>query len=324
MQRRTFIALFGAAAVPWPFAARAQQAMPTIGFIRSSAEAGFGHVVAAFRQGLSDAGYVDGRTIKIEFRWGEDSKERLSALAAELVRNDVKVIVGNASAMKAVMAATKTVPIVFVSGNDPVIGGLVANLNRPGGNITGVSYYEVPLVAKRLELLTELLPKAGHIAALVNPNFTGAQSEQQHLEAAARAMGRKMLIVSASTEDAIDTAFAQLTQANIDALLVGGSPFFVGRRRQIATLALRHAMPAVYVQREYVEAGGLASYGASATDAYRRAGSYVSRILKGERPGDLPVELPAKFELVINRQTAKALGIEIPTKLLFTADDVIE
>src|SRR4051794_26588764 len=211
MQRRTFNALFGAAAVPWPFAARAQQAMPTIGFIRSSAEAGFGHIVAAFRQGLSDAGYVDGRTIKIEFRWGDGSKERLSTLATELVRNDVKVIVGNASAMEAVMAATKTVPIVFVSGNDPVTGGLVANLHRPGGNITGVSYFEVPLAAKRLELLTELLPKAGNIAALINPNFTGAQSEQQHLETAARAMGRKMLIVSASTEDAIDGAFAQLT-----------------------------------------------------------------------------------------------------------------
>jgi putative tryptophan/tyrosine transport system substrate-binding protein len=324
MQRRTFIALFGAAAVPWPFAARAQQAMPTVGFIRSSAEAGFDHLVAAFRLGLSDAGYVDGRTIKIELRWCDGSKERLSTLATELVRNDVKVIVGNASAMEAVMAATKTVPIVFVSGNDPVTGGLVANLHRPGGNITGVSYFEVPLAAKRLELLTELLPKAGNIAALINPNFTGAQSEQQHLETAARAMGRKMLIVSASTEDAIDGAFAQLTQANIDALLVGGSPFFVGRRRQITTLALRHAMPAIYVQREYVQAGGLASYGASQIDAYRRAGSYVSRILKGERPGDLPVELPSKFELIINRQTAKALGIEIPTKLLFTADDVIE
>jgi hypothetical protein len=204
MQRRTFIALFGAAAVPWPFAARAQQAMPTVGFIRSSAEAGFDHLVAAFRLGLSDAGYVDGRTIKIELRWGDGSKERLSTLATELVRNDVKVIVGNASAMEAVMAATKTVPIVFVSGNDPVTGGLVANLHRPGGNITGVSYFEVPLAAKRLELLTELLPKAGNIAALINPNFTGAQSEQQHLETAARAMGRKMLIVSASTEDAID------------------------------------------------------------------------------------------------------------------------
>jgi len=322
MQRRKFIVL-GSATALWPFGAGAQQ-VPTVGFIRSSAEAGSGHLVAAFRQGLSDAGYVDGRTIKIEFRWGNGSKERLSTLATELVRNDVKVIVGNASAMAAVMAATKTVPIVFVSGNDPVTGGLVANLNRPGGNITGVSYFEAPLAAKRLELLTELLPKAGNIAALVNPNFTGAQSEQQPLEAAARAMGRKLLIVRASTEDAIDTGFAHLTQANIDALLVGGSPFFIGRRRQIVTLALRYAMPAIYVQREYVEAGGLASYGASATDAYRRAGSYVSRILKGEQPGDLPVELPSKFELVINRQTAKALSIEIPTKLLFTADDVIE
>ena len=298
--------------------------MPTVGFIRSSAEAGFDHLVAAFRLGLSDAGYVDGRTLKIEFRWGDGSNERLSTLAKELVRNDVKVIVSNASAMKAVMAATTTVPIVFVSGNDP-------GDRRPGHQPAPArrqhhrrELFEVPLVAKRLELLTELLPKAGNVAALVNPNFTGAQSEQQHLEAAARAMGRKMLIVSASTEDAIDNAFAQLTQANVDALLVGGSPFFVGRRRQITTLALRHAMPAIYVQREYVEAGGLASYGASATDAYRRAGSYVSRILKGEQPGDLPVELPAKFELVINRQTAKALGIEIPTKLLFTADDVIE
>ena len=324
MRRRELLALLGGTAAAWPFGARAQQAVPTVGFIRSSAEAGFDHLVAAFRLGLSDAGYVDGRTAKIEFRWGDGSNERLSTLAKELVRNDVKVIVSNASAMKAVMAATTTVPVVFVSGNDPVTGGLVTNLHRPGGNITGVSYFEVPLAEKRLELLTELLPKAGNIAALVNPNFTGAKSEQQHLEATARAMGRKMLIVSASTADAIDNAFAQLTRANVDALLVGGSPFFVGRRRQIATLALRHAVPAIYVQREYVEAGGLASYGASASDAYRRAGSYVSRILKGERPGDMPVELPTKFELVINRQTAKALGIEIPTKLLFTADDVIE
>jgi putative ABC transport system substrate-binding protein len=233
--------------------------MPTIGFIRSSAEAGFSHLVAAFRQGLSDAGYVDGRTVKIEYRWGDGSRERLSALATELARNDVKVIVANSGAMAAVMAVTKTVPIVFVSGEDPVTSGLVANLHRPGGNITGVSFFDVPLVAKRLELLTEMLPKAGNVAALVNPNFTGAQAEQQHLETAARAMGRKMLLVSASTEDAIDNAFAQLTQANVDALLVGGSPFFVGRRRQITTLALRHAMPAIYVQREYVEATPIAA-----------------------------------------------------------------
>lgn len=322
MRRREFVVL-GSAAALWPQGADAQQ-MPTIGFVRSSAEAGSGHLVAAFRQGLSDAGYAEGRNVRIEFRWGEDNRERLSALVTELVRNDVKVIVANFGAMAALTAATKTMPIVFVSGDDPVTSGLVANLHRPGGNMTGVSFFDVPLVAKRLELLTELLPKTDNVAALVNPNFPGAPSERRHLEAAVRAMGRKMLIVSATSEGEIDNAFMQLAQANIDALLVGASPLFVGRRRQITTLALRNAMPAIYVHREYVEAGGLASYGASQTDAYRRAGSYVSRILRGERPGDLPVELPTKFELVINRQTAKALGIEIPTKLLFTADDVIE
>jgi putative ABC transport system substrate-binding protein len=325
VRRRAFLAALGGA-IALPFAARAQSPgkLPVVGFLRSSTEAGFAHLVAAFRQGLSEVGYAEGRNIEIEFRWGDNDRARVSALANELVRSHVNAIVCNYGAMAAVAAATKTVPVVFVSGEDPVTGGLVANLYQPGGNVTGVTFFDIPLSAKRLQLLSELLPKAQSFALLLEPNFVGAQAELQHLEDAARAIGRQIRVFKAATEAEIDHAFASIARASVDALLVGGGPFFIRQRRQIVALATRHGVPAIYVLREFVEAGGLASYGASQTDAYRRAASYVSRILKGEQPGHLPVELPAKFELVINRQAARALNIEIPTKLLFTADEVIE
>jgi putative tryptophan/tyrosine transport system substrate-binding protein len=323
--RRTFIAGLAAAAT-WPLAARAQQStVPVVGYLDSKPPAASTHQVAAFRQGLNEAGFAEGRNVAIEFKWAEDQFDRLPALAADLVRRRVAVIVANATAMRvAAMTATSTIPIVFVSAGDPVASGYVASLNRPGGNITGVSFITSPLNARRLELLHELVPKSAVIALLVDPNNGGLEPQLRDLEVAAGVLGRQVLVVKAGTENEIDAAFATMVQAGVGALFVGNGSFYNSRRGQLAALAALHALPASSNTREFAEAGGLMSYGASDTDAYRHGGFYVGRILKGAKPGDLPVELPTKYELVINLKTAKALGLAVPPTLLAIADEVIE
>jgi ABC-type uncharacterized transport system substrate-binding protein len=325
MKRRQFITLLGGAAT-WPLAARAQQpAMPVVGFLRPTPAAGFEYILNAFRQGLNDAGFVEGKNVAIEYRWADNQPDRLPGLAADLVRRQVAVIVGAGGRVPhAVKAATATTPIIFVVGADPVRTGLVASLNRPGGNITGVVFMVAALAAKLLGLLHELVPTASVVAVLRDPNYLEFEAESRDLEEAGRAIRRQILMVNAAHERELNAAFATLVQAGAGGLLIGVSPFFLSQRRQLVALAGRHALPTVYNQREYAEVGGLISYGPSQTDAYRRAGVYVGRILKGERPGDLPVELGTKFELVINLATAKAIGVEIPPALLALADEVIE
>ena len=324
MKRRDFIALVGGAAA-WPLAARAQQpTMPVIGFLRSTPATGFAYIVDHFRQGLNDAGFVEGKNVAIEYRWADNQQDRLPGLAADLMRRQVAAIVGaGVPAARAGKAATATTPIVFVIGADPVRVGLVASINRPGGNITGV-VFSVELVAKLLGMLDELVPKASIIAVLRDPNRPDVESQSRDLEEAARAIGRQILMVNAANEREFHAAFAKVVQAGAGGLLIPGSVFFFSQRRLLVALAARHALPTVYNLREYAEVGGLVSYGQSQSDAYRRAGVYVGRILKGEKPGDLPVELGTKFELVINLATAKAFGVEIPPTLLAIADEVIE
>jgi putative ABC transport system substrate-binding protein len=309
----------------WPLAARAQQpAMPVIGFLRSTPATGFAYIVDPFRQGLNDAGFVEGKNVAIEYRWADNQQDRLPGLAADLLRRQVAAIVGaGVPAAQAGKAATATTPIVFVIGADPVRVGLVASINRPGGNITGVVFSVVPW-AKLLGMLHELVPKASIIAVLRDPNGADVESQSRNLEEAARAIGRQILMVNAANEREFHAAFAKVVQAGAGGLLIPATVFFFSQRRQLAALAARHALPTVYSLREYAEVGGLISYGPSQSDAYRRAGVYVGRILKGEKPGDLPVELGTKFDLVINFATAKALGVEIPPKLLALADEVIE
>jgi putative ABC transport system substrate-binding protein len=325
IQRRSFLTLLGGAAAAWPLAARAQQAaMPVIGFLDSRVAGAASYQVEAFRRGLSEAGFVEGRNVAIEFRWADDQLDRLPALAADLVRHRAAVILTSNITTPAAKAATSTTPIVFVSGSDPVEAGLVTSLNRPGGNATGVSFTSTPLNPKRLELLHELVPKPALIAVLMDPNNRGSEDPLGDVEAAARALGRQVLIVKAGTESEIDAAFATIVRAGAGALFVGTGAFYNSRRRQLAVLAARHALPASSSLREFVVAGGLMSYGASNTDAYRRGGLYVGRILKGAKPGEMPVELPTRYELVFNLATAKALRLEIPAKLLALADEVIE
>jgi putative tryptophan/tyrosine transport system substrate-binding protein len=324
MRRREFMTLLGGATA-WPLAARAQQpAMPVIGFLRSTPATGFAYIVDHFRQGLNDAGFVEGKNVAIEYRWADNQQDRLPGLAADLMRRQVAAIVGaGVPAARAGKAATATTPIVFVIGADPVRVGLVASINRPGGNITGV-VFSVELVAKLLGMLHELVPKASIIAVLRDPNRPEVESQSRDLEEAARAIGRQILMVNAANEREFHAAFAKVVQAGAGGLLIPGSVFFFSQRRLLVALAARHALPTVYNLREYAEVGGLVSYGQSQSDAYRRAGVYVGRILKGEKPGDLPVELGTKFELVINLATAKAFGVEIPPTLLAIADEVIE
>jgi putative tryptophan/tyrosine transport system substrate-binding protein len=316
--------LGGAAA--WPLGARAQlPALPVIGFLNTQAAAHNANRIAAFRQGLDDAGFVEGRNVSIEFRWADNQLDRLPALTADLVRRRVTVIAANGTAASAAKAATATIPIVFVSGDDPIDQGLITTLSRPGGNITGVSFLTSPLNPKRLELLHELVPKSAVIAILLDPTLVNLDAALRDIEAAARMLGRDTLILKPDTEAEIIAAFASIVrQARAHALFVGTGPFLTSLRRLIAALAARHALPGSYGSREFVELGGLMSYGASPTDAYRRGGIYVGRILKGEKPGDLPVELPTKYEFVINLATAKALALDIPPKLLALADEVIE
>jgi putative ABC transport system substrate-binding protein len=325
MRRREFISLLGGAAVAWPPPGRGQQpGMPVIGFLRSTTAAGSEHIVKAFRQGLSEAGFVEGQNIAIEYRWADDQLDRLPGLAADLVRRQVAAIVGNAVVARAARAATTAIPIVFVAGLDPVKIGLVASLNRPGGNVTGVVFDTVELTAKRLGLLNELLPKVAVVGVLSDPSFLDFKSELKDVEEASRSAGRQMLVLKATNEQEIKEAFATIVQAKAGAILVGAGPNFLGKRRAIIALAARYKLPASYVTRQYPDAGGLMSYGPSQTDAYRRAGLYVGKILNGAKPADLPVELPIKFELVINLKAAKSLGIDVPAQLLARADEVIE
>ena len=325
MRRREFITLLGGAAAAWPIAARAQQpAMPVVGFLSSRSAEDSARSVTAFRQALAEAGYVEGRNMTIEFRWAEGQFDRLPALAAELVgrRVDVLVAVGGNQAPRAAKAATSTIPIVFGTGEDPVKGGLVPSLNRPGANMTGVTFFTTLLGAKRLGLLRELVPKAEVIALLINQN--SSQGQAKDVQEAARDLGQRVVVLNGGSDADIDAAFASLAQHQVGALLVGADPFFNVRRDRLIALAARHAVPAIYQFRDYPLAGGLMSYGASISDLYQQVGIYVGRILKGDKPADLPVMLPTKFELVINLKAAKALGLTVPDKLLALADEVIE
>jgi putative ABC transport system substrate-binding protein len=324
MNRRDFIALLGGAAA-WPLAARAQQQpIPVIGLLRSSPASGSMHLVAAFHRGLEEAGFVEGQNVTIEYRWADGHLERLPALAADLIRRPVAVIVANQAAAQAAKAATAAVPIVFTTGADPVRIGLVESLSRPGRNVTGVVFTVGDLTAKRLGLLHELVPNSFVLAVLLDPNAPASEEAVQGVEEARRTIGRRIEIVKAVAEHELDAAFGTIVQARAGALLVGGGPLFLGQRRRLVDLAARHGLPASYVTREYPEAGGLMSYGPSLTEAYRKAGVYAARILKGARPADLPVEQATKFDLIINLQTAKALGLTVPPSLLALADEVIE
>jgi putative tryptophan/tyrosine transport system substrate-binding protein len=329
MRRREVIALFGAAAASSllrPLDARAQQpALPVIGFLNAASPQSYARELSAFLKGLSEAGYVEGRNVAIEYRWAEGRSDRLPALAADLVQRQVAVIAATSTpAALAAKAATATVPIVFAIGANPVALGLVASLNNPGGNVTGVSFQNTELQTKALELLRELAPQAVRIVALVNPQSAFTEAVVKNLQGGAASLGVPIEILNASTEAEIENVFATISQRPGSALLVGPDPFFTFRRAQIIALATRQALPTMYALREFAEAGGLIAYGPNLTSAYREAGTYTGRILKGEKPANIPVVQPTKFEMVINLKTAKALGLAIPDKLLALADEVIE
>jgi putative ABC transport system substrate-binding protein len=325
VKRREFITLVGGAAVAWPLTARAQQSAPIIGFLNSASPAAFAHFVAAFRRGLNETGYVEGQNVAIEYRWAQSQLDRLPGMASDLVRSQVAVIAatGSPAVAHAAKAATTSIPIVFLTG-DPVRDGLVASLNRPGGNATGMGLFADVLAAKRLELLRELVPNSAVVGLLVDPGSPEATPQLSDAEAAARAIGQQIAVLSAGSEAEIDRAFVTLAEQRVGTLLVLGSAFFTSQRDKIVALAAQYRLPAIYEWREFSTAGGLISYGTSLADAYRQVGVYAGRILKGEKPADLPVLQPTKFELVINLKTAKSLGLTVPNKLIALADEVIE
>jgi putative ABC transport system substrate-binding protein len=325
MNRRELIAVAGAAAVTWPFAARAQT-MPVIGFLHSGLRDAFQRPLAAFHQGLGDAGFVEGRNVTVEYRWAENRYDQLPAMAADLVSRGVSVIAtpGSTPAALAAKAASSDIPLVFLIGNDPVKLGLVASFNAPGGKVTGVSFLINALEAKKLELMHKLVPAASTIGVLLNPKNPLVDTQLKDVQGAARTLGLKIVALNVGSEADIDAAFANMGDQHVGALLVTADPALTSWRDKMIALAARNAIPTVYHLREFTDAGGLISYGTSLSDGYRQVGLYVGRILKGAKPADLPVQQPTKFELVINLKTAKALGLEIPSNLLATADEVIE
>jgi len=325
MRRRDFITLVGGSAA-WPLAAYAQQPLPLIGFVHVGSAKALGHLVTGFRQGLKETGYIEGQNVAIELRWADGQTSRLPELVADLLRRHVAVLVtgGGEAPVFAAKAATSTIPIVFSMGNDPVQAGVVASFSRPGGNATGVNLLTAELEAKRLGLLHQMAPKVAIVAHLVDPRYAPTEANIQNVAAAAREMGLKVVVIKASGETDINAALTTATEKQAGALLVGADPYFNSRRDQIVALVQRYAIPAIFEQREFCEAGGLMSYGTSITDAYRQLGVYAGKILKGEKPADLPVVQPDKFTLIINLKTAKSLGLTVPQGLLNAADDVIE
>jgi len=325
MKRRDFIALIGGTAAAWPIMARAQRPeIPVVAFLNGGSPDGYAPMVAAFHQGLKDTGYVEAQSVRIEHRWADGQYDRLPAMAADLVHRQVAVIVTNSPGMLAAKAATTTIPIVFTTSGDPVELGFVASLARPGRNITGVTQLNVEVAPKRLELMYELVPTATIMAVLVNPAYPSAEIQSRGMQAAAHTLGVQLHILRASNERDIDDAFATLAQLRAGAFVISSDPFFNSRAEQFAALALRHAVPTIFQYREFAAAGGLMSYGGSVIDSYRQAGVYTGRILKGEKPADLPVQQSTKVELIINLKTAKALGLEVPRTLIARADEVIE
>ncbi len=326
LKRREFITLLGSAAVAWPLAARGQQtAMPVVGFLQTASSGASAHMGAAFHRGLREAGYVEDQNVEVVYRYADGQLDRLPALIAELVRRQVNVIGAFAPpAALAAKGATSTIPIVFTSGSDPIRDGLVASLNRPGGNVTGVSIQTTDLEGKRLQLLSEVVPASASIAVLINVENPASDEQAKDVQAAAARIGRQIFILNASTQRDIDSAFRTLVERRASGLLVTGDPFFNNRREQLVALAAYHAIPAIYEWREFALAGGLMTYGSSITDAYRQAGMYVGRILRGEKPSDLPVVQPIKFEFVINLNTARTIDLTFPPGLLAIADEVIE
>jgi putative tryptophan/tyrosine transport system substrate-binding protein len=328
MRRREVITLLGGAAAAWPLAAHAQQGerIRRIGFLSGRSPAGSVQVLAAFQHGLEEAGHAEGKNVTIEYRWAEGRYDRLPALALELVRIPVDIIgsFGGPVAARAAQKATTTIPIVFTTAEDPVESGLVASINRPGGNLTGVNFFSASLGGKRLEFLRLLLPNVTEVAVLVNLASGSARTQASELEEAGGALGLKIMVLNASIDEEIDAAFRSIIERRIGALVVSADPYFGARAERIVTLSAFNRVPSIYQFRDFVAAGGLMSYGASITDTYRQAGSYVARILKGERPAELPVLQPVKFEFVINLRIAKALGLDVPDKLLALTDEVIE
>jgi putative ABC transport system substrate-binding protein len=326
MKRREFITLFGSAAAAWPLVARAQQPkMPLVGYLSAGSREDDGFRLTAIRQGLADAGYVEGANVALEYRWADKQPARLPELAAELIHRSVDVIVlGSTATTRVAKKATATIPIVFVMAGDPVKFDLVASINRPGGNVTGVSYLGIGLLAKRMAMLHEMVPSATSVGFLINPTNPNAEANTSDARSSAAALGQTLIVANAGSDDEMERVFAGFVQARVGALFVDDDPLFNGRAARLATLAALNALPAMYPLPEYVSAGGLMSYGSSLSDSYRQAGIYTGRILKGEKPADMPVMQPTKLDLVINLRTAKTLGLQIPDKVLALADKVIE